>query len=137
MIGFEPRLLQRKARDTTSWKYIFHLSTYNILITNAGFILHQKYLSTYSSAASPMKELRDMVDALMNCEDILFNYLIPKEHQPPVYIAEKRGVHQEFKTATNAISITQRDHLAKREYCATYFPKVLGDGILQDRPRPF
>ncbi|KAL5720676.1 lactose synthase [Ranunculus cassubicifolius] len=73
-----------------SWIYSVHPDKYSIMLTKL-MILNVKYLYKYSCGDGKMREMRNVVDEMMNCEDILMNFVVADEvNAGPILVEGKR-----------------------------------------------
>jgi hypothetical protein len=57
------------------------------IVLPPGMVFHRKYLDLYSS--DRFANLRKIVDDTMNCDDILFNFIVSEAtHLPPVIVQQ-------------------------------------------------
>ena len=133
LVGFYPRLgspatlFSGKDVDAMTyhnWPEVFFHQRFNIILTKASF-LHKKYLDLYSSSAHPT-EIKDYVDARMNCEDIAMAMLVANHTQsrlgepsPPIYvegIVSDAGLFGGISTGGG--------HMGKRSECLTDLTRI-------------
>eukprot|EP01041_Mallomonas_annulata_P012676 gene12676-26700_t len=117
IIGFMPRI---HIRGSLGWNYrcwwtVWWKGTYSIILTKAAF-LHHNYFDLYTNKM-PI-EIRQYVDANMNCEDIAMQFLIANTtNQPPIYLKghlQDLGVFNGISTSKDLISA---GHMSKRSEC--------------------
>eukprot|EP00127_Corallochytrium_limacisporum_P006474 Clim_evm5s229 gene=Clim_evmTU5s229 len=96
---------------------------YNMVLPSSGFfggeLLHryQKRVPNY---------LKNLVDEVRNCEDILINFVFGEEYQePPMAVPARTRDRSVIKDYGKGISHAP-DHVAKRERCIAEFTKWLG-----------
>ncbi|PIA43935.1 hypothetical protein AQUCO_01800173v1 [Aquilegia coerulea] len=140
MIGFFARshdfdLLKK------SWIYSVHYDKYSILLTKF-MILNTNYLYKYSCGSGSgsdndmkMVKLRNVVDEMMNCEDILMNFVVSSEvSSGPILVdAKKLRDHGDSRNQNGeegerdvGLSSRRREHRKRRGDCIREFHKVLG-----------
>ncbi|KAI3866947.1 hypothetical protein MKX03_021990 [Papaver bracteatum] len=135
LIGFFPRSHDLDLSLKT-WIYTVHSYKYSIMLTKF-MIMKTDYLEKYScSADSKMTLLRDYVDEMKNCEDILMNFVISDEADSgPVLVEAKRlrdhgdarnEENDEMEMRNVGLSSRRREHRKRRGECIREFHKVLG-----------
>ena len=133
LVGYYPRLgssavrKDNSAMDTMTyhnWPEVFFHQRFNLILTKASF-LHKKYLELYSSSLHP-SEIKDYVDARMNCEDIAMGMLVANHTRsmygtpsPPIYV--EGTVHD--AGLFGGIS-TGSGHMGKRSECLTDLTRI-------------
>ena len=83
IVGWYPR--QHGKQEDGHYKYLVSFGQYSMLLTS-GAMVHKEYLRMFTSPEVP-DSLRQMVDELINCEDILFNVMV-------AYYLQKLGMPQ-------------------------------------------
>ncbi|KAL3506690.1 hypothetical protein ACH5RR_032072 [Cinchona calisaya] len=119
-----------------SWIYTISEDKYSIILTKA-MIMKSEYLWEYScGSGTVIEELRKIVDAVKNCEDILMNFLVAdKVNAGPVLVGAERVrdwgdarnegvVGKEEREA--GLSSRRRDHRKRRGECIREFHRILG-----------
>ncbi|OVA19274.1 Exostosin-like [Macleaya cordata] len=163
LIGFFARSHDLDLSKKT-WIYTVHPDKYSILLTKF-MILKTDYLYKYSCSSSSnskmpmpmpmpmMKEMRNLVDQMQNCEDILMNFVVADEsNSGPILIESKRlrdhgdarneeregvsgeeGVERESlrrrrreKVREVGLSSRRREHRKRRGDCIREFHRLLG-----------
>ncbi|XP_026458261.1 glycosyltransferase family protein 64 C3-like [Papaver somniferum] len=135
LIGFFPRSHDLDL-SLKSWIYTVHSYKYSIMLTKL-MIMKTDYLEKYScSADGKITMLRDYVDEMKNCEDILMNFVISDEADSgPVLVEAKRlRDHGDARNEENGememrnvgLSSRRREHRKRRGECIREFHKVLG-----------
>lgn len=133
LVGYYPRLGSSAARRDGSemdvmtyhnWPEVFFHQRFNLILTKASF-LHKKYLELYSSSSHP-SEIKEYVDAQMNCEDIAMGMLVANHTRsmygtpsPPIYV--EGTVHD--AGLFGGIS-TGSGHMGKRSECLTDLTRI-------------
>ncbi|WCJ32151.1 Nucleotide-diphospho-sugar transferases superfamily protein [Euphorbia peplus] len=138
LIGFSVRshLLSKK------WIYTVHPDKYSIVLTKL-MILRSQYLSEYSCKGGPnMIQMRQIVDDMQNCEDILMNCVVAdKENIGPILVGATRV--RDWGDARNdaddrriglkgngvkagGLSFRRSEHRKRRGDCIKEFHKILG-----------
>ncbi|BGP31837.1 hypothetical protein JCM10296v2_003614 [Rhodotorula toruloides] len=90
----EGRLTGFMARDfdgeAGEWLYTLRpKKTYSMVLSNAAW-LKKEWLENYWEDSAEMRSLRDYVDEVMNCDDILINYLVSNiTGNPPLLLQPK------------------------------------------------
>ncbi|BGP07820.1 hypothetical protein JCM10049v2_003661 [Rhodotorula toruloides] len=90
----ESRLTGFMARDFDGeqgdWSYTLRpKKTYSMVLSNAAW-LKKEWLEKYWEDSAEMRSLRDYVDEVMNCDDILINYLVSNiTGNPPLLLQPK------------------------------------------------
>ncbi|XP_042494339.1 glycosyltransferase family protein 64 C3 [Macadamia integrifolia] len=143
LIGFFARSHDFDLRRRT-WIYTVHPDKYSIVLTKF-MILKTDYLYMYS-CESDMNEMRNVVDRMQNCEDILMNFVIAERTKSgPILIgAEKvrdwgdaRNEKRESSSSSSTevedkmvrevgLSSRRRDHRKRRGDCIREFHKIWG-----------
>ena len=102
-----------------------------MLLTGGGVFAHREYLKKYTDEIP--SSARAWVDKHTNGEDILFQYVVPPEHHPPLLVTKHDALHLKKKVAdtarhfTNGKGIsTQKGHLPVRAAALDYFSSILG-----------
>ncbi|GAA5884642.1 hypothetical protein JCM16303_003696 [Sporobolomyces ruberrimus] len=80
IVGFSPRDFAEAEsaveKGQPEWNYVTKpRNTYSMILSNAAF-LKKEWLKKYWEDSSEMRSLRDYVDSVFNCDDILINYLV-------------------------------------------------------------
>ncbi|GAA5973066.1 hypothetical protein JCM3765_000810, partial [Sporobolomyces pararoseus] len=86
IVGFSPREFEKGVGEG-DWKYITKpRTTYSMILSNAAF-LKKEWLEKYWESSAEMTSLRNHVDSVFNCDDILINYLVSNlTHSPPLLL---------------------------------------------------
>ncbi|KAI3977829.1 hypothetical protein MKX01_036669 [Papaver californicum] len=135
LIGFFPRSHDLDLALKT-WIYTVHSYKYSIMLTKF-MIMKTDYLGKYScSGDSKITMMRDFVDEMKNCEDILMNFVISDEADSgPVLVEAKRlrdhgdarnEENEEMEMRNVGLSSRRREHRKRRGECIREFHKVLG-----------
>ncbi|BGP70271.1 hypothetical protein RTG_02072 [Rhodotorula toruloides ATCC 204091] len=87
LTGFMARDFDGEAGD---WSYTLRpKKTYSMVLSNAAW-LKKEWLERYWEDSAEMRSLRDYVDEVMNCDDILINYLVSNiTGNPPLLLQPK------------------------------------------------
>ncbi|KAI9143724.1 glycosyl transferase family 64 domain-containing protein [Paraphysoderma sedebokerense] len=112
LMGFIPRYHSKIAEG--QWNYSIHgVGGHSIILVGASLL---PYASLHSYTYDLPQSARDKVDAVFNCDDLLFNFMMANlTNRPPILVSGKvrllpgEGIH------------TQPDHMAKRDECLKYF----------------
>lgn len=114
-----------------------HADKYSILLTKL-MVLNTMYLYKYSCGGdSKMGEMRNVVDEMRNCEDILMNFVVTNETgSGPVLVDAKKlrdygdarndGVVLEREVKEVGLSSRGREHRKRRGECIREFHRVMG-----------
>jgi glucuronyl/N-acetylglucosaminyl transferase EXT2 len=129
LVGFVPRRVKKKKG------YVFfpdrnylakvNREPYNILLPGGGMFFHAKYLYAYKDQNDNKVEARKYVDDVFNCEDILFNFMIPREFHPPLLVAFNNTETRPYLDRKDGISSTP-NHVQNRNDCIREFERLLG-----------
>ncbi|XP_027148014.1 glycosyltransferase family protein 64 C3 isoform X1 [Coffea eugenioides] len=122
--------------STKSWIYTISSDKYSIILTKA-MVMKWEYLWEYSCGGGKVnEELRKIVDAERNCEDILMNFVVAdKVNAGPILAGAERvrdwgdarnegGVGKEEREA--GLSSRRGEHRKRRGDCIREFHRVLG-----------
>ncbi|BGP15839.1 hypothetical protein JCM10213_005677 [Rhodosporidiobolus nylandii] len=75
IVGFTGRDFEQGEKDG-EWSYVVRpKTTYSMVLSNAAW-LRKEWLEKYWEETEEMRGLRDYVDEVFNCDDILINYLV-------------------------------------------------------------
>ncbi|GAA6037343.1 hypothetical protein JCM8097_008521 [Rhodosporidiobolus ruineniae] len=75
LVGFTGRDFEEK-KGGKEWEYVVRpKTTYSMVLSNAAW-LKKEWLQKYWEETDEMRGLRDYVDEVFNCDDILINYLV-------------------------------------------------------------
>ncbi|KAF8407352.1 hypothetical protein HHK36_006480 [Tetracentron sinense] len=123
-----------------SWMYTVHPEKYSIVLTKF-MMLRTEYLFKYSCGggsieANSMNEMRNVVDEMRNCEDILMNFVVADEtNSGPILVGAKRvrdwgdgRNEEERRKVVRDVGLSSRrgDHRKRRGDCIRKFHGVLG-----------
>ncbi|KAF5748063.1 putative transferase transferring glycosyl groups [Tripterygium wilfordii] len=126
--------------STGEWIYTVHPHKYSIVLTKL-MILKTEYLFRYSCGGGPeMQEMRRIVDRVLNCEDILMNFVVADEvNAGPILIGAQRardwgdkrndedgGLGLKDMVSTVGLSSRRGKHRKRRGKCIGEFHKVMG-----------
>mmetsp|Transcript_16098 Transcript_16098/g.29172 ORF Transcript_16098/g.29172 Transcript_16098/m.29172 type:complete len:349 (+) Transcript_16098:197-1243(+) len=128
LVGFTPRRLETsKYISFPDFGYLpaVKKTQYNTLLPGGGLFFHVDFLHGYAEQTPNKIEARQHVDKIFNCEDILFNFMVPKEFHPPLLVAINYTETQYYTHRTDGIS-NSRGHWATRQHCVKLFQKLLG-----------
>uniref|UniRef100_S4RG15 N-acetylglucosaminyl-proteoglycan 4-beta-glucuronosyltransferase n=1 Tax=Petromyzon marinus TaxID=7757 RepID=S4RG15_PETMA len=103
---------------------------YSMVLTGAAFYhRYYNYLYTHALPAS----LREMVDSLSNCEDILMNFLVSDViKMPPIKVTQKKQYKEAMMQQGSKLSRwADPDHFAQRQSCMNAFATWFGTMPLQ------
>ncbi|CAM9642054.1 exostosin-1a-like [Lampetra fluviatilis] len=102
---------------------------YSMVLTGAAFYhRYYNYLYTHALPAS----LRDMVDSLSNCEDILMNFLVSDViKMPPIKVTQKKQYKEAMMQGSKLSRWADPDHFAQRQSCMNAFATWFGTMPLQ------
>ncbi|GAA5917240.1 Jip5p, partial [Sporobolomyces salmoneus] len=86
IVGFSPREFERGEKEG-EWKYLTKpTSTYSMILSNAAFF-DKSWLEKYWEDSNEMTSLRNYVDGVFNCDDLLINFLVSNlTHSPPLLL---------------------------------------------------
>ncbi|XP_052371420.1 exostosin-1a-like [Oncorhynchus keta] len=98
---------------------------YSMVLTGAA-IYHRYYHYLYTSYLPA--SLRDLVDQLSNCEDILMNFLVSAVTKlPPIKVTQKKQYKETMMVQTSRASRwADPDHFAQRQSCMNKFASWFG-----------
>lgn len=133
LVGYYPRLGRPASSmaahdiDTMTyhnWPEVFFHQRFNLILTKASF-LNRKYLDLYSSSSHP-SEIKEYIDARMNCEDIAMGMLVANHTRsrvgnpsPPIYVEGMivdAGLFGGISTGGG--------HMGKRSECLTDLTRI-------------
>ncbi|KAJ8598272.1 hypothetical protein CTAYLR_005992 [Chrysophaeum taylorii] len=128
IVGFTPRLITYNA-STRLFDYFSHYPWssirqnvehvgYNMALCAGGIFVHSKYLHAYGSNIPAMIRSRKLVDSKFNCDDILINWIVPHEHQPPRIV-------QEYDLTADSMSVLKERPPATFLFCETHIKKAV------------
>ncbi|XP_069776673.1 exostosin-1-like [Narcine bancroftii] len=130
--SFPERIVGYPARshfwDSTKerWGYTSKWTNdYSMVLTGAAFYhRYYHYLYTHYLPAS----LKNMVDQLANCEDILMNFLVSAVTKlPPVKVTQKKQYKETMmQQSSRASRWADPDHFAQRQTCMNTFASWFG-----------
>ncbi|XP_043696923.1 glycosyltransferase family protein 64 C3-like [Telopea speciosissima] len=123
-----------------TWMYTVHPDKYSIVLTKF-MILKTDYLYRYS-CESEMDEMRNEVDRMRNCEDILMNFVVAdRTNSGPILIGaekvrdwgdarneERESSEKEEEKLVREVGLSSRrgDHRKRRGGCIREFHKIWG-----------
>eukprot|EP00056_Hartaetosiga_gracilis_P021698 m.25933 g.25933 ORF g.25933 m.25933 type:complete len:356 (-) comp9216_c0_seq1:135-1202(-) len=102
------------------------------IVLPSGMVYHKSYMYMYTHQLSPA--LRKVVDVTMNCDDILFNFMVANATgKPPIFVdtQTERGVHVINSLGLKRGLWTQGYHFVKRSRCLEVFEREFGKDTLQ------
>ncbi|GAB2226395.1 hypothetical protein Droror1_Dr00022199 [Drosera rotundifolia] len=122
-----------------SWIYTVHHDKYSIVLTKF-MVLKTEYLYEYScGGGETMRRMRDVVDRLTNCEDILMNFVVADKGNvgPVMVVAENvRDWGDPRNEGEAAVAVQgeglsgvrrgRGEHRKRRGECITEFHRILG-----------
>ncbi|GAA6012910.1 hypothetical protein JCM10207_008373 [Rhodosporidiobolus poonsookiae] len=90
IVGFTGRDFETGKQDG-EWDYVVRpRRTYSMVLSNAAW-LRKEWLQKYWEDSEEMRALRDYVDEVFNCDDILINYLVSNlTSNPPLLLQPKK-----------------------------------------------
>ncbi|XP_010263303.1 PREDICTED: glycosyltransferase family protein 64 C3 [Nelumbo nucifera] len=116
-----------------TWIYTVHPDKYSILLTKF-MMLNTDYLYRYSCGAH-VKEMREVVDRMKNCEDILMNFVVADESGSGPVLVGARKV-RDWGDARNddegrgvrdvGLSSRRGEHRKRRGECIREFHRIMG-----------
>ncbi|XP_019438810.1 PREDICTED: glycosyltransferase family protein 64 C3 [Lupinus angustifolius] len=114
------------------WIYTVQPDRFSIILTKF-MILDRNYLYKYScEGGTKMAEMRGIVDSVMNCEDILMNFVVADEiNLGPLMIGVNRvrdygDSRNEDSVSGVGLSSRKGEHRKRRGWCIREFHRVLG-----------
>lgn len=124
LVGFPGRV---HWLDRGKWQYESNwLNNISLILTGAAFY-HKYYHNLYTHEMSP--EVRDWVDAHMNCEDIAMNFLVAQHTGlPPLKVSPRK----KFKCASCVSEESlwnDPSHYQERNECINIFARLFRGGM--------
>ncbi|KAK7384874.1 hypothetical protein VNO78_30577 [Psophocarpus tetragonolobus] len=122
--------------DRKSWVYTVHPDRFSIILTKF-MILKTHYLFLYTCHPR-MAHVREAVDLVRNCEDILMNFLVANETDAgPILVGAKKvrdfgdkrnekGSDENQSVSGVGLSSRKGEHGKRRGWCIGEFHRVLG-----------
>ncbi|KAF1883711.1 hypothetical protein Lal_00012628 [Lupinus albus] len=116
------------------WIYTVQPDRFSIVLTKF-MIINTKYLYKYTcEGGTKMVQMRKIVDSVMNCEDILMNFVVADEiNLGPLMIGVNRvrdygDSRNENKDSVSGVGLSSRkgEHRKIRGWCIREFHRVLG-----------
>ncbi|CAA7048931.1 unnamed protein product [Microthlaspi erraticum] len=120
------------------WIYTVHPDKYSILLTKF-MMMKQDYLFEYScKGGAEMEEMRNIVDRMRNCEDILMNFVAAeKVRAGPIMVGAERvrdwgdarnEEEKEMEEGVREVGLSSRrkEHRKRRGNCIREFHRVMG-----------
>jgi len=108
LVGFVPRRLEKNKGYISFPDYdylpVVNKQPYNILLPGGGMFFSVDYMYKYAEQTTNKVKAREHVDTVFNCEDILFNFMIPKEFHPPLLVAINNTETQYYTHRKNGLS---------------------------------
>ncbi|KAK9097573.1 hypothetical protein Sjap_023070 [Stephania japonica] len=132
LIGFFSRSHDLDLEKKT-WIYTVHPDKYSIVLTKF-MIMNTDYLYKYScEGGEAMAKARALVEEMVNCEDILMNFVAAKESGSGPVLVEGRRVRDRGDARNDdgevkgvGLSSRRREHRKRRGECIREFHRVLG-----------
>ncbi|GAA5928659.1 uncharacterized protein JCM15063_003932 [Sporobolomyces koalae] len=135
IVGFSSREFEPAGQEG-EWNYITKpTSTYSMILSNAAF-LKKEWLVKYWDDSQEMSSLRNYVDSVFNCDDILINYLVsnmtgtsPLLLQPSTPLRTvptegglwNRALTESKGPETITTSAPRPEHFSTRKECLAHF----------------
>lgn len=96
-----------------------------MVLTGAAF--HHKYWN-YAYTTSMPGNIKEYVDAHMNCEDIAMNFLVSnRTNKPPIKVTPRKKFKCHSRQCTNAEMLSaDTNHMLERSECINLFTKIYG-----------
>ncbi|GAA6022372.1 hypothetical protein JCM11491_003239 [Sporobolomyces phaffii] len=87
IVGFTARDFELRDGIDAEWAYVTKPRTsYSMVLSNAAFF-KKEWLVRYWQDSTEMRRLRDYVDSVFNCDDLLINYVVSNlTHSPPLLL---------------------------------------------------
>jgi glucuronyl/N-acetylglucosaminyl transferase EXT2 len=97
----------------------------SMVLTGAAF--HHKYWN-YAYTTSMPGNIKDYVDAHMNCEDIAMNFLVSnRTGKAPIKVTPRKKFKCHSRQCTNAEMLSaDTNHMIERSECINLFTKIYG-----------
>ncbi|KAK9097691.1 hypothetical protein Syun_024736 [Stephania yunnanensis] len=138
LVGFFARSHDLDLEKKT-WIYTVHPDKYSIVLTKF-MIMNTDYLYKYScEGAESMAKARALVDEMVNCEDILMNFVAAEESRSGPVLAEARRLRDRGDARNEdgdgpdgggvrkaGLSSRRGEHRKRRGDCIREFHRVLG-----------
>ena len=113
--------------DDGSLLYLTNASAPLSLALPSGMVYHRRYMDAYTLGAP--RDARELVDELVNCDDLLFNFVVANAtHRPPVFVDTSgiRNMHV-IKNLGKAAGLYRRSqHFVDRHLCLNKFKEMYG-----------
>jgi hypothetical protein len=110
-----------------AWLYLKNSSAPQSMALPSGMVYHRRYMAAYS--APHLAAARRLVDKLVNCDDILFNFVVANATGLPPAFVDTRGVrrvHVIRRLGKEAGLWTRSAHLRHRDRCLDAFALLYG-----------
>ncbi|PRP86081.1 hypothetical protein PROFUN_03068 [Planoprotostelium fungivorum] len=129
IVGWTPRTELRGADGNLTYNWTPNSKRYTMVLTNLAFVSFD-LLTTFMS--DRIMEHRQHIDRVMNCEDILLNFLhVEKYKSPPLLLGQNPSSDNINCGGKKGIS-SGTSHNDKRSECLNMFEKVYGPLIPSD-----
>ncbi|KNC76191.1 hypothetical protein SARC_11299 [Sphaeroforma arctica JP610] len=120
IVGFLPRTFEGSG-EKTKYRLVGSDGIYSIVLIGASFF-NRRYLKIYHG--DDMQPMRDYVDSVFNCDDILMNFIVATHSGlPPVQVSAE--VVSFMDVSTKGLS-EQGDWYKKRNGCLVDLSKLFG-----------
>ena len=126
------RLHGKDSRD--EWVYMYNSSMPQSMVLPSGMVFHRKYLDMYTNKLPD--EARETVDFLINCDDILFNFMVANvTKQAPVFVdhgklKHVRALHLASDKGADGLW-KRKQHFEDRNICLDRFTRNFGGNPLR------
>ena len=113
--------------DHREYLYLTNRTMPQSIVLPTGMVYHRKYLDLYTNELPAAA--RKLVDDMVNCDDILFNFLLANATgEPPVFV-DTRGydIHVLKSLGKEAGLWKRQKHFEDRHKCLNLFTRMFGD----------
>eukprot|EP01147_Barroeca_monosierra_P004131 gene4131-65_t len=110
-----------------SWIYLKNDTAPQSIVLPSGMVYHQKYMHKYSYELPSY--LRKHVDTVVNCDDLLFNFLVANATSKPPIFVQSQGIRRVrvIQQLGKDQGLWRRSkHYLDRDECLNIFAKAFG-----------